>query len=72
VNTALTALIREETTGTIVGVLAALPKTFSTGSRGFYGGAKLEIDGRRYQCAIQMVEMGSKPVHAEAEPEPAA
>jgi hypothetical protein len=38
----------------------AVPKHFKTGSRGFYGQGKMEIDGRRYQAQIQMVEIGSK------------
>ena len=36
-------------------------KQFKTGSRGFYGMTKLEIDGKRYQVQIQIVEIGSKP-----------
>jgi hypothetical protein len=39
----------------------ALPtKTFKTGSRGYYVNGKAEIDGRRYQVQIQLVEIGSK------------
>ncbi len=39
----------------------ALPaKTFKTGSRGFYVNGKAEIDGKRYQVQIQLVEIGSK------------
>ncbi len=37
------------------------PKNFSTGSVGFYGQGKIEIDGKRYQTNIQLVEIGSKP-----------
>jgi hypothetical protein len=37
------------------------PKEFKTGSRGFYANTKIEIDGKRYQLQIQMVEIGSKP-----------
>jgi hypothetical protein len=43
-----------------VGVMTAAPKDFKTGSKGFYGQAKLEIDGKRYQVQVQMVEIGSK------------
>ena len=35
-------------------------KKFSTGSVGFYASQKLEIEGKRYQCQFQMVEIGSK------------
>jgi hypothetical protein len=40
--------------------LTATPKEFKTGSRGFYGQGKIEIDGKRYQVQIQLVEIGSK------------
>ena len=36
------------------------PKNFRTGSRGYYANQKLEIDGKRYQVQIQLVEIGSK------------
>jgi hypothetical protein len=36
------------------------PKVFKTGSRGFYANGKAEIDGKRYQVQIQIVEIGSK------------
>ena len=49
-----------------VGVLTAAPKVFKTGSRGFFANGKLEIDGKRYQVQVHMVEIGSKPA---AEPE---
>jgi hypothetical protein len=35
-------------------------KVFKTGSRGFYANGKAEIDGKRYQVQIQLVEIGSK------------
>ena len=37
------------------------PKEFKTGSRGFYGSFKVSANGRRYQVAVQAVEIGSKP-----------
>jgi hypothetical protein len=40
--------------------LSANAKEFKTGSRGFYGQGKIEIDGKRYQVQIQLVEIGSK------------
>ncbi len=47
-------------TGQPVTVLTVPPKEFKTGSRGFYGNGKVELDGKRYQVQIQMVEIGSK------------
>jgi len=35
-------------------------KVFSTGSRGYYASAKLEVHGKRYQVNFQLVEIGSK------------
>jgi hypothetical protein len=52
-------------TGQLVTVLTIPPKEFKTGSRGFFGNGKVEIDGKRYQVQIQLVEIGSK---KEAEP----
>jgi len=43
-----------------VGIINVLPKQFKTGSRGFYANAKVEIDGKRYQVQVQLVEIGSK------------
>lgn len=46
--------------GEAVGNLLAEPKTFRTGSRGYYGTAKVVLDGRRYQAQVQLVEIGSR------------
>jgi len=46
--------------GKVLGTLTATQKEFKTGSRGFYGQGKLEIDGKRYQVQLQCVEIGSK------------
>jgi hypothetical protein len=46
--------------GKLLGMMMISPKQFKTGSRGFYGNGKLEIDGKRYQTQIQLVEIGSK------------
>jgi len=35
-------------------------KKFSTGSLGYWASDKLEMNGKRYQCQFQMVEIGSK------------
>ena len=47
--------------GQAIGTLAAPPKDFKTGSKGFYANGKVEIDGKRYQVQVQLVEIGSKP-----------
>lgn len=36
-------------------------KKFATGSVGYWAGQKLELNGKRYQCQFQLVEIGSKP-----------
>lgn len=46
--------------GQSLGQISVAQKQFKTGSRGYFGMAKLEIDGKRYQVQIQMVEIGSK------------
>lgn len=49
-------------TGETVGQIVASAKNFSTGSRGFFGIGKVVLaDGKKYQCQVQMVEIGSKP-----------
>lgn len=37
-----------------------LPKTFSTGSRGFFGQGKLTAGGERWQATVSVVLVGSK------------
>ena len=44
-----------------VGILTAAEKVFKTGSRGFFGMGKLQIEDKRYQVQVQLVEIGSKP-----------
>ena len=44
-----------------IGILNAAEKVFKTGSRGFFGMGKIQIDGKRYQAQVQLVEIGSKP-----------
>ena len=53
----LTCEIRE-LTGETVGVLILSRKTFSSGRVGFFGQAKLELDGHRYQTQAQLVRIG--------------
>ena len=56
----LTATIRKFEDSNVIGAVIVHPKVFSTGSRGYYGQEKIEIDGKRYQVSIQLVEIGSK------------
>jgi hypothetical protein len=44
-----------------VGILTAAEKVFKTGSRGFFVMGKIQIDEKRYQVQVQLVEIGSKP-----------
>jgi hypothetical protein len=53
--------------GQLVSILTLPPKEFKTGSRGFYGNGKVELDGKRYQVQIQLVEIGSKAAKPEGE-----
>lgn len=46
--------------GRTLGTTTVAPKNFKTGSRGYYANGKIEIDGKRYQMQIQLVEIGSK------------
>jgi len=46
--------------GKAIGVIVAPPKDFSTGSKGYYVNSKLEIDSKRYQVQVQLIEIGSK------------
>jgi len=49
----------------VVGIVTLAPKTFSTGSTGAFGSAKLDIGGAKYQAQIQIVKIGSKGEAAE-------
>jgi hypothetical protein len=53
--------------GQLVGELMAAAKVFKTGSRGFFGMGKIQIDDKRYQVQVQLVEIGSKPKAEEQE-----
>ena len=55
----ITAELKDDK-GQQIAVLTVAPKEFKTGSKGFYGNTKIEIDGKRYQAQIQVVEIGSK------------
>lgn len=46
--------------GDALGLLVLTEKAFKSGSRGYHGQGKIDIDGKRYQCQCQLVEIGSK------------
>jgi hypothetical protein len=46
--------------GQLLTTLSIPTKAFKTGSRGYYANKKIEIEGKRYQVQIQLVEIGSK------------
>ncbi len=47
--------------GQSLGVMVLKARTFASGSRGFHGQAKLEVNGERLQCQCQAVVIGSGP-----------
>ncbi|MBI4322339.1 MAG: hypothetical protein HY675_27925 [Chloroflexi bacterium] len=53
------ALFKDEN-GQTLGKLVANEKAFASGSRGYFGQGKIEIEGKRYQAQVQLVEIGSK------------
>ena len=55
----LTAEIRT-LEGNSLGVLVLKPKTFRSGKEGWFGQAKLEMDGQRYQVQCQLVAIPAK------------
>ena len=46
--------------GQLIGLMTVPPKDFKTGSKGFFTSGKVEVEGKRYQVQVQMVEIGSK------------
>jgi hypothetical protein len=46
--------------GQVIAVVSVPSKEFKTGSRGFYTNGKVEVNGKRYQMSVQLVEIGSK------------
>lgn len=53
--------------GQLLGMLTLPAKDFKTGSKGYYANGKIEIEGKRYQAQIQLVEIGSKKEVAQPE-----
>ena len=55
----LVALIKDED-GKTLGMIPLAEKAFTSGSRGYFGQAKLEIGGDKHQAQVQLVQIGSK------------
>ena len=55
----LTATIRDDN-GQAVGIVVLKDKTFSSGKTGYFGQAKIEINGQRYQAQAQAVAIAPK------------
>ena len=55
----LLAMIKTED-GVTLGMIPLAPKDFKTGSRGYFGQGKVEVNGERLQVQIQAVIIGSK------------
>ena len=64
----LLATIRQDD-GEAIGSVLVSPKTFGSGSDGFFGVRKFTWAGARWQAQVQLVRIGSK---GEAKPEPEA
>ena len=47
--------------GQLIGLMTVPPKDFKTGSKGYFTSGKVEVEGKRYQVQVQLVEIGSKP-----------
>ncbi len=50
----------KDANGQVLGVLTLTEKEFKTGSRGYHSQGKVELNGKRYQTQVQLVEIGSK------------
>jgi hypothetical protein len=46
--------------GQLIALMTVPPKDFKTGSKGYFTSGKVEIEGKRYQLQVQLVEIGSK------------
>ena len=47
-------------TGESLGVILLQPKEFKSGKPGYFGQAKLELEGVRYQCQAQLVRIAGQ------------
>ncbi len=57
---AIVAILKDVETGAVLGVISLAAKTFTTGSTGYHGAAKIDLDGARHQAQVQVVRIGSK------------
>ena len=55
----LTATLRDDN-GESLGVIVLKAKAFRTGSVGYHGQAKVELEGLRYQCQAQLVKIAGQ------------
>lgn len=55
----LMALIRDSD-GKDLAIVPLAEKTFTSGSRGYFGQSKVEVNGERLQVQVQAVIIGSK------------
>ena len=55
----LIAELKQEN-GNLIALVTVPSKEFKTGSKGFFGSTKADIEGKRYQIQVQVVEIGSK------------
>jgi len=54
------AVIKQDS-GDVLQVFTFEAKDFKTGSRGFHAQGKLPVNGKKYQCNLMLIEIGSKP-----------
>jgi hypothetical protein len=47
--------------GEIIFTTIISPKHYKTGSKGYYGRGKMEVEGKMHTVSIMLVEIGSKP-----------
>ena len=60
-NKTPTSIVFTDSSGEAMDLLRMEFKNFKTGSRGYYAGGKVNINGKKYQVSCSVVEVGSKP-----------
>jgi hypothetical protein len=66
-----TIVLQAVVDGTVVAVTALRPQTFKTGSKGYWGQLRFEVEGRKHIANINAVEIGSKPADGQQPAAPA-
>jgi len=56
----LSAVIRDEQSGQVIGLIVLKEQQYASGKTGFFGVAKIEIGGQRYQAQAQAVAIAAK------------